>query len=105
MATILVRLETGTGVGPEKVPPLPSCPYEPQPHALTVPSPSNARLWPQPAATAIAPLTPATCTGVLTDGEVVPVSPLVLRPHAHTVPFVVSASVWLHPTEMAFTGV
>src|SRR3712207_4790474 len=57
------------------------------PHAQTEPSWRSARVWPRPAATAVTPSRPLTCTGPARSAYVPsPSCPEPLAPHAHTLP-------------------
>jgi hypothetical protein len=74
------------------------------PQAQTVPSERSARLWPEPAATLITPVSPVTLTGTLLLVRVpLPSSPAEFAPHAQTLPSEVSASEWLEPAETCTT--
>src|SRR5207245_1929137 len=82
--------------------PRPSWPAPLPPQAHTVPSDRSARLWSQPPATCVTPVSPVTWTGASRPSVVPsPRSPLVLSPHAQAVPSDLTARVWpclrLHP--------
>src|SRR5882672_9906744 len=106
-ATTFARPDTATGTDRSVVVPSPSCPSLLAPHAITVPSPSSARLWSSPAEIATIPLSPLTATGLVLQGTVLkpadgqvsgpvvvpsPSWPYSLSPHATTVPLERSAS-------------
>src|SRR5204863_5738734 len=84
--------------------PVPSCPLSLLPHAITVPLLSSARLWLAPAAIALTPDNPLTCTG--TERRFVvpsPSWPEELLPHAITVPSTSRARLCLPPAATAAT--
>src|SRR3954470_19771121 len=82
-----VRPVTGTGTRPSAVPLLPSRPFEPLPHDITVPLASRAYPASPPPAIATTPVSPLTRTGVALNAVVLlPSSPWPFSPQAHTVP-------------------
>ena len=62
MAVTSVSPDTCTGTWLSLVPPLPSSPKRPYPHAHTVPSARSAYPFVAPAAIAVTPVNPDTCT-------------------------------------------
>src|ERR1035441_161927 len=99
--------------------PSPSCHQPSYPQALTVPSPSSAKLWISPDAMAVTPLSPVTGRGVVeqgcgslfvlhSSGPLKPPSPNwphSLSPQASTVPFSNRARLQKSPADVAVTPV